>query len=229
MKGVFMKNHAAKPTQAKMMQWAKVLLLLAAVLGQIYGHILSSVAGFGLAFLFCFIWERYALSRLGSPRFWIVVGLVAAAAALVSGGAAGNELSLSISLSGLSTAAMLVCRAATFFIVAVVVTRHVSHRSLSSALHRVGLRRLGISLGLAVNVAPLLVDTARDAHGQLSLRKQECGVGFFTRMELLATTLLLKAAELAEDASFSDSLRRRLSKRVDEASWDDQPIIEEIE
>jgi hypothetical protein len=59
---------------------------------------------------------------------------------------------------------------------------------------------------LAINVTPILVEEAREARGLLKLRRGGRGAGHLRRMEMLIVTLLVRAAQLARQAAFLDSL-----------------------
>jgi hypothetical protein len=152
------------------------------------------------------VFDPAAYKRIASWKFWVAAAAVALLAGTLLSRPTGRIGPVPYSLAGLSAATLLLLRAATLFSVAVVTSRHLSHRTVARLASRLRARRLGGALGLAMNVTPILVDEAREARGLLKLRRGGRGAGRLRRVEMLVVTLLVRGARLARRAAFLETL-----------------------
>jgi hypothetical protein len=175
------------------------LVSLAAVALQFPGWLPLAAAALGLQLGAITLWDRAALRRLGSWRFWALAASVAILTGLLLAKPTGHVGPFPYSLAGLRAATLMLCRAAALFGVAVVASRHLTADHVIRGARRVGLPRLGMALGMALEALPRLVAAARDESGTLRSSDEVGGIGRLLRLEMLGTNLLLRAAALADE------------------------------
>jgi hypothetical protein len=193
-------KHAVK-------KWGLFICCLAVVGLQIPGRLQWAAAAFGLVVAAMVIWDRGGLRQLAAFRFWTIAVVITLLASVLLARPTGRFGPVPYSISGLRAATRLLFRAAALFGVAVVASRHLSHRRVARIFGHLGMRRLGGALGLAVNITPVLAEEAREARTVLKLRRGGLGPGRLARLELLIVTLLVRAARLAREAAFLEELQ----------------------
>jgi hypothetical protein len=91
-------------------------------------------------------------------------------------------------------------------VLAALAARHVNAESVQRAAQRLGMRRLGLAAGLALNALPHLGEAARDAWTALAVRRRRPLPGL-ADMPRLAEVLLAHTARVAEEAAAAAALR----------------------
>jgi len=174
---------------------------LAAVVLQLPGRLTWAAIALGAQVLAMAAWDRAALRSLGRWRLWVLASAVALMSGLVLAPPTGHLGPLPYSLSGLRTAALMLCRAATLFGVAAVASRQVTADQMVGAAQRLGMRQVGVALGVAVETLPRLVEAARRERASQAEGSGAGAVGRVLRLEGLAIRLLLRAEEIVEEVT----------------------------
>lgn len=134
-----------------------------------------------LALAFC----RASLRYLASPRFWAFVGFLLLPAALWGGPRDWGIGWLMLSRTGLATGAQMALRAVAIVVGVAGFAASVSVSELAGLLERAGLKGLGFSLGVALNMLPIVEESLTNAYQALRMR------GGFRRQRVRALRLLL--------------------------------------
>lgn len=107
---------------------------------------------------------------------------------------------------GLSAGAAVLLRFLALLVLAALAARHVNAESVQRAAQRLGMSRLGLAAGLALNALPHLGESARDAWTALAVRRRRPLPGL-ADMPRLAEVLLAHTARVAEEAAAAAALR----------------------
>jgi hypothetical protein len=170
-----------------------------AVLLQLPGRLAWAAMALGVQLLAMAAWDRAALRSLGKWRFWALASVIALLSGLVLAPPTGHLGPLPYSLLGLRTAAMMLCRAATLFGVAVVASRLLTADLVVRVAQRLGMRQLGLALGAAVEILPRLVAAARSEWANHVQVDSAGVVGRVLFLETWAIRLLLRAETIVEE------------------------------
>jgi len=107
---------------------------------------------------------------------------------------------------GIETGGMVLLRLLVLTVAATVLVRSVNAESLLRATHRIGLERLGLVLGLALNTLPRLAEAASEVWTASKVRSGST-VARLRRLPGLGEVLLAHTARVAEEAAAAASLR----------------------
>ena len=197
--------------------WSLAMVMLVPV-ERIY---LAAIACLGAAAL------AYPLSlrRLLRPRWLLLLGLLALPPMFLLGEPEGPALSVGLTAAGVAAGLQIAVR---FVVVIVAVdgfTAAVDVAAIAGLLERVGLKGLGFSMGVALNLLPALQRSASNAWHSLWMR------GGLRRQRLRAVRLLLvtvvsnalrhgeEIALAAEARAFSPDCARPLPVRSGRLDW----------
>ena len=148
--------------------------------------------GLGVAFY------RPGLRLLLSARVWLFLALLVGPSALLLAPPDVTVAGLPFSWLGLETGLQMALRAVAIVVAVAGFSANVSVSALAGLLERAGLKGLGFSLGVAVNMLPTIQETVSNAYQALRLR------GGFRRqrwqaMRLLLVTVVVNALRHADD------------------------------
>lgn len=159
-----------------------------------------------LAFLLTALFSPGVLRRLLRPRWLLLLALMALPPLFFMGEPDRVFMGVGYASLGLATSVTIVLR---FLVVVAAVdsfTSAVDISTLAGLLERFGLRGLGFSLGVALNLLPALRQSALNAWQSLwmrgGLRKQSCRA-----LQLLLTTIAANALKRAEEISMAAEAR----------------------
>lgn len=175
------------------------LASVAAVLLQLPGRLEWAVAALGVQLLAMAVWDRDALRGLGRWRLWALVSAASLLSGLLLAPPEAHLGPLPLSLQGLRTAALMLCRAVTLFGVALVASRQLTADRVIRAAQRLGMRQVGLALGVAVETLPRLMAAARS---ERALQGQDAARGVVGRVVLLENVgirLLQRAEDIVQD------------------------------
>jgi len=178
--------------------------LAAAALGVAFlrwspGPWLALLAATAAALLF----EPAALRRAWTGRTLVSI--------LLASGVTGVAVAWSASApAGIRAGLAMLLRVLVVVVVASLASRHVDHESWRRALARLGLQRVGLACGLALNAMPHLVEAWRDAWIALAVRRRRRHPRW-RDLPALAETLLAHAARLVDETAVAAALRGSLA------------------
>jgi len=143
--------------------------------------------------------EPAAVKRAWRLPALLLVLVASALTALLVGWAAAPA-------RGLAAGAAVLLRFLALLLLAALASRHVDAEAVQRGAQRLGMTRLGLAGGLALNALPHLGETARDAWTALAVRRSRARprVGDLPR---LAEVLLAHTARVAEEAAAAAALR----------------------
>lgn len=141
-------------------------------------------AACALALLLALLLYPAGLRSLASGRLWLLLGLLVVPTCLLGGEPAWHIGWVAISQAGLATGLQMALRAVAIVVAVAGFAASVPISELAGLLERLGLKGLGFSLGVAMNVLPVLNETATTAFQALRMR------GGFRRRRLQAARLL---------------------------------------
>lgn len=104
----------------------------------------------------------------------------------------------------------MLLRLAVLVVVTTLAARHINHETWRRALGHVGLGRLGLVCGLALNAMPHLAEAWRDAWIALAVRRRRRHPGIGDAMALLET-MLAHTGRVADEAAIAAALRGHLA------------------
>ena len=128
---------------------------------------------------------RAGLRPLASGRLWLLIGLIVTPASLGGGAPAWSVARITTSQQGLATGLQVALRAVAIVVAVSGFAASVPVSELAGLFERMGLRGLGFSLGVAINMLPVVRQTMITAWEALGMR------GGFRRHRLYALRLLL--------------------------------------
>ena len=176
-------------------------------LGMVVALPLSAVipAG-GLCLLLQMIIYPAALRRLLQPRWLILLALLFIPQMLWLGEIDVQVLGIPISLEGVRIGFITTLRAVVILLAVEGLSQSVSIPEIAEVLERTGLRGLGFSVGVAVNLLPALQKSARNAWYSMRMR------GGLRRnrwrgIQLLTVTIISNALRRAEEIALAAEAR----------------------
>lgn len=175
------------------------LLAALAVISIFVGRPLAPWVGFGLALAACLAVDRRALRvvfRLGLLLAILFSSAVAGAAVVWS-----SDWS-----SGLQAAAAMLLRLLVLAIITALLTRNIDAEAMLRAGEKLGMDRLGLTLGLALNVMPQLVEATRHVVMAWRVRRRSAQARAPSVLQLLEV-LLAHVARIADEAAAAAALR----------------------
>ncbi len=110
--------------------------------------------------------------------------------------------------AGLRAGLAMLLRLLVLVVVTTLAARHVDHESWRRGMARLGLQRLGLVCGLALNAMPHLAEAWRDAWIALAVRRRRRHPRW-SDLPALAETLLAHAGRLADETAVAAALRGR--------------------
>jgi nucleoside-triphosphatase THEP1 len=174
------------------------MLALAAVALAFVPHPLAPVLTLVAALAASLVLEPRAVRRAWRLPALLTVLTAAALTAVVVGWAAPGR--------GLAAGAAVLLRFLALLVLAALAARHVNAELVQRAAQRLGMMRLGLAAGLALNALPHLGEAARDAWTALAVRRRRPLPGL-ADMPRLAEVLLAHTARVAEEAAAAAALR----------------------
>jgi nucleoside-triphosphatase THEP1/energy-coupling factor transporter transmembrane protein EcfT len=175
------------------------LLALAAVALAFVPHHLAPPLTLLAALSASLVLEPAALRRAWRlPALLMVLAAAALTAVLVGWAAAPGR--------GLAAGAAVLLRFLALLILAALASRHVDAESVQRAAQRLGMTRLGLATGLALNALPHLGEAVRDAWTALAVRRRR-PLPRLRDLPRLAEVLLAHTARIAEEAAAAAALR----------------------
>jgi nucleoside-triphosphatase THEP1 len=175
-------------------------LMVAAAMAVVFlGHPWPAVAGLVLAVAAALILDREVL--VASFTFGVVLTI------LFSSAAAGAVVVWSADwMSGLEVAAAMLLRLMVLVVAAALLARNVDAEALLRVGERLGLERLGLTLGLALNVLPQLVEATRQVAVAWRVRRRSKAAPSPSPLQLVEV-LLAHVARIADEAAAAAALR----------------------
>jgi energy-coupling factor transporter transmembrane protein EcfT len=147
-----------------------------------------------------------ALRRLLHPRWLILLALLFVPQMLWLGEIDGQILGVPISLEGVRIGFITTLRAVVILLAVEGLSQSVSIPEIAGLLERTGLRGLGFSVGVAVNLLPALQQSARNAWYSMRMRgglRRNCWRG----VQLLTVTIISNALRRAEEIALAAEAR----------------------
>ena len=175
------------------------LLAAAAVVLAFLPHSLAPALALVAAVTSALLLEPAALRRAWSPRALVLVLCAAALAAAAVGWSSAPA-------KGVAVGGAVLLRFLVLLLLTALAARHVDAEAVQRMAARVGLTRLGIALGLALNALPHLGEAARDAWTALAVRGRRSRPRA-TDLPKLAEILLAHTGRVAEEAAAAAALR----------------------
>ncbi len=178
---------------------AAAVVLGAAVATAIGGRDWVALGAFLVAGATCTAFFRQALSVLLRPGTVLLTALAAAGSGVAVGLTAEPA-------AGLATGITLASRLGTLLLATSALASSVSTESLLAATRRAGMERIGLTLGLALNILPVLAETMHQVWTAASVRSGGRRPGI-RLLPALAESSLAHAARLADEAAAAAALR----------------------
>lgn len=125
---------------------------------------------------------------------------------------------------GLRAGLAMLLRLVVLVVVTTLAARHVDHESWRRAMARLGLQRLGLVCGLALNAMPHLAEAWRDAWIALAVRRRRRHPRW-SDLPALAETLLAHAGRLADQTAVAAALRGRTGLSTLPGPLPGQPLV----
>lgn len=170
----------------------------------------------GLAFGLAWLLYPAAFWRLLRLRWLLFLMVVSLPVAFWEAGSEETAGRLAFSVSGLETALALFLRALIILVAVQGLASRVNIIEIAGLLERFGLRGLGFSIGVAVNLLPTLLETASHAWHSLWMRgglRRQRWRGLQLLLLTIGTNTLQRAEEIAlaaEARAFTPERSRRL-------------------
>lgn len=180
------------------MKSAGALLALVSVVLAFVPHPLAPVLTLVAALAAGLVLEPRAVRRAWRLPALLTVLTAAALTAVVVGWATPGR--------GLAAGAAVLLRFLALLVLAALAARHVNADSVQRAAQRMGMTRLGLAAGLALNALPHLGEAARDAWTALAVRRRRPLPGL-ADMPRLAEVMLAHTARIADEAAAAAALR----------------------
>ena len=180
------------------MRTAGALLALASVVLAFLRHPVAPVLTLVAALAAGLVLEPRAVRRAWRLPALLTVLTAAALTAVVVGWATPGR--------GLAAGAAVLLRFLALLVLAALAARHVNADSVQQAARRLGMTRLGLAAGLALNALPHLGEAARDAWTALAVRRRRPLPGLVD-LPRLAEVMLAHTARVAEEAAAAAALR----------------------
>jgi len=209
-------SHLATPGRLAILIWSLLMALLVPA-EQVF---VSAMLAFVLNSL---VYPR-ALRRLTRPYWLIFAGLLVLPNLVWAGGPFVDFLGLSLSLPGARIGLGMLARAMVVILAVEGFSKAVDIAEVAGLFERVGLPGLGFSVGVAVNLLPLLRQSANCAWHTLRMR------GGFRRqwwrgLRLLLVTVVANALRRAEEIALAAEVRAFSPEQspalpVSAGSWD---------
>jgi len=177
---------------------AGALLALASVVLAFLRHPVAPVLTLVAALAAGLVLEPRAVRRAWRLPALLTVLTAAALTAVVVGWATPGR--------GLAAGAAVLLRFLALLVLAALAARHVNADSVQQAARRLGMTRLGLAAGLALNALPHLGEAARDAWTALAVRRRRPLPGLVD-LPRLAEVMLAHTARVAEEAAAAAALR----------------------
>jgi len=175
------------------------LLAAAAVVLAFLSHPMAPALALVAAVSSVLLLEPAAFRRAWSPRALVLVLCAAVLAAAAVGWT-------SAAAKGVAVGGAVLLRFLVLLLLTALAARHVDAEAVQRVAARVGLTRLGIALGLALNALPHLGEAARDAWTALAVRGRRSRPRA-TDLPKLAEILLAHTGRVAEEAAAAAALR----------------------
>jgi nucleoside-triphosphatase THEP1/energy-coupling factor transporter transmembrane protein EcfT len=132
------------------------------------------------------------------PALLLVLTAAAVTAALVGWATAPNR--------GAAAGGAVLLRFLALLLLAALASRHVDAEAIQRGARRLGMNRVGLAAGLALNALPHLGEAARDAWTALAVRRRRLAPRL-RDLPRLAEVLLAHTARVAEEAAAAAALR----------------------
>jgi len=175
------------------------MLALVAVALAFVPHSLAPPLTLLAAFLASLLLEPTAVKRAWRlPALLLVLAAAALTALLVGWAAAPGR--------GLAAGGAVLLRFLALLLLAALASRHVDAEAVQRGAQRLGMRRLGLVGGLALNALPHLGEAARDAWTALAVRRSAARPRL-ADLPRLAEVLLAHTARVADEAAAAAALR----------------------
>lgn len=145
--------------------------------------------------------EPTALRRAWSGRTLLAVSATAAATAVIVSWVGSVP-------SGLRAGQVMLARLLVLVVVTTLAARHIDHEAWRRAMGWLGLQRLGLVCGLALNAMPHLAEAWRDAWIALATRRRRQHPRW-RDLPALAEVMLAHAGRLADETAVAAALRGR--------------------
>jgi len=174
------------------------MLALAAMALAFVPHPLAPMLTLVAALAASLVLEPTAVRRAWRLPALLMVLTAAGLTAVVVGWAAPGR--------GLAAGAAVLLRFLALLLLAALAARHVNAESVQRGAQRLGMTRLGLAAGLALNALPHLSEAARDAWTALAVRRRR-PLPRLADMPRLAEVLLAHTARVAEEAAAAAALR----------------------
>jgi energy-coupling factor transporter transmembrane protein EcfT len=176
----------------------RVACLAAVVLAAVGARGAAAGWALGLAIALAVACHRPALAVLHAPYVWAMLALLLVPAVVLGGEPSYAWGPIRVSLPGLALGAGMSARAIAILLAAAGFAATVSVVAVAGLLDRFGLPGLGFSLGVAVNMLPVLQDTATTTWQAFRQRG-----GFrrrrFRSLRLILATMISETLRKAED------------------------------
>lgn len=163
----------------------RLACLVAVVLAAVTAHGAAAVWALALSAALAVVCHRAAFAVLRAPYAWVMLALLLVPAALLGGEPSYGVGALRLSLPGLALGAEMGARALAILLAAAGFAATVPVVVVAGLLDRFGLPGLGFSLGVAVNMLPVLQATAATTWQAFRQR------GGFRRRRLRSLRLIL--------------------------------------
>lgn len=181
------------------MRWIGSALAVAALVLAFVPLAHGSTLALALALASVLLVDPRTLRDAWGLRTFVLVALAVLGTGLLVGLTAGPQQGLASALTALARFAVLI-------LVMALASRALDTDRLERVTDRLGLRRLGLTCGLALNAMPHLGEACRDAWIALGARRGRKHPAA-RDLPLLAETLLAHAARTAEQAGLAAALR----------------------
>jgi nucleoside-triphosphatase THEP1 len=175
------------------------LLAVVAVVLAFLSHPLAPALALLAAVASVLLLEPAALRRAWSLRALVLVVAASALAAAAVGWSSAPA-------KGLAVGGAVLLRFLVLLLLTALASRHVDAEAVQRVAARVGLTRLGLALGLALNALPHLGEAARDAWTALAVRGRRSRPRV-AALPRLAEILLAHTGRVAEEAAAAAALR----------------------
>jgi nucleoside-triphosphatase THEP1/energy-coupling factor transporter transmembrane protein EcfT len=175
------------------------LLALAAVALAFVPHPLAPALTLIAALAATLLLEPVAVRRAWRvPALLLVLGAAALTGAVVGWASAPSR--------GVAAGGAVLLRFLALLLLASLASRHVDAEAVQRGARRLGMTRLGLAAGLAINALPHLGEVARDAWTSLAVRRSR-PVPRLRDLPRLAEVLLAHTARVADEAAAAAALR----------------------
>jgi len=167
----------------------------------------------GLSVLLAFVFYRAGLDVLRHPWLWVLVVFLVVPSALLDDHIDGSWFGVPLSQQGFFTGIQMALRATAIAITVTGFAASVSIGELASVLERIGLKGLGFALGVAVNMLPLVQETATTTYHALQMRGG-FRVARRQSVRLLLITIVVNCLRHAEDIVGAAEARAFSTERI---------------